>query len=148
LIDPRKKRSLEDKVGLAGQGLILGDWHDVLGVVEERVRVDTAAAKGREEGRRKVEKAMYKEAKRQVKEKMKYSKSGRRRLSEHGRKVRTRLDENEEQEEIEEEKGREEEGEVDLLRPAFDPGTLSRSRARLERLFWAGKGALPPEEGL
>ncbi|KAM3574381.1 hypothetical protein VYU27_003674 [Nannochloropsis oceanica] len=148
LIDPRNNVSLEDRVGFAGQGLILGDWHDVLGVVEERMQVDMAAAKGREEGRRKAEKVTYMEAKRQMKEKMKYSKSGRRKLNEHGRKLRTRLDENEEQEELEEEKAREEEGEVNLLRPAFDPGTLSRSRARLERLFWAGKGALPPEEGL
>lgn len=144
--DPHKARSLEDRVGLASQSLVLGDWHDVLGAVEERVGVDAAAAKGRREGRREVEKKMHKEAKKQVKEKMKYAKSGARMVREHDWKVQERLGELEEQEE--EEGGREEEGEVSVLRPALDVGTLSRSRARLERLFWAGKGALPPEGGL
>ena len=146
--DPHKARSLEDRMGLASQSLILGDWHDVLGAVEERVGVDVAAAKGRREGRREVEKKMLTEAKRQVKEKMKYAKSGMRMVREHDRKVQERLGKLEEREEEEEEEGREEEGEVSVLRPALDVGTLSRSRARLERLFWAGKGALPPEGGL
>lgn len=147
--DRRKARSsLEDRVGFAGQSLILGDWHDVLGAVEERVGVDAAAAKGRREERRRVEEEMHKEAKKQVKEKVRYSKKvGERMVMEHDGKVRERLDELEEEEEGEEE-GREEEGEMNVLRSVLDAGTLSRSRARLERLFWAGKGALPPEGGL
>jgi hypothetical protein len=146
--DPKKGRSLEDRMGFANQGLVLGDWHDVLGAVEERVAVDAAAAKGRREERRRVEEGMHKKAKKQVKEKVKYARSGVKMIREHDRKVRERLDEAEDVEEEEEEEGREEEGEVNVLRSALDARTLSRSRARLERLFWAGKGALPPEGGL
>lgn len=136
----QRGRAPEEMVGVASQSVAVGDWHDVLGMVEEKALVEAAsrkamarerAAQGRELLQGSLEVLRRKKGARSRKRPI---------LEEHARKVLGRL-------EREDEKERAERGAF-VLGPVLDPGTLARARDRLERLFWAGEGAASLEESL